>query len=111
MGLSVSPDIYQEKMSAIFLDMENIICFIDDIALITNGSFENHLNKLDEILQRLKENNLQVNGESPPFVQLKPSSLDLYLPDKESNLKSKRLKQLSRLLHQKQSNKSAPSLA
>jgi hypothetical protein len=51
MGLSVSPDIYQEKMSAIFLDMENIICFIDDIALITNGSFENHLNKLDEILQ------------------------------------------------------------
>jgi hypothetical protein len=51
MGLSVSPDIYQEKMSAIFSDMENIICFIDDIALITNGLFENHLNKLDEILQ------------------------------------------------------------
>jgi hypothetical protein len=51
MGLSVSPDIYQEKMSAIFSDMENVICFIDDIALITNGSFENHLNKLDEILQ------------------------------------------------------------
>jgi hypothetical protein len=36
MGLSVSPNIYQEKMSAIFfLDMENVICFIDDIALIT----------------------------------------------------------------------------
>jgi hypothetical protein len=51
MGLSVSPDIYQEKMSAIFSDIENVICFIDDIALITNGSFENHLNKLDEILQ------------------------------------------------------------
>jgi hypothetical protein len=51
MGLSVSPNIYQEKMSAIFLDMENVICFNDDTALITNGSFENHLNKLDEILQ------------------------------------------------------------
>jgi hypothetical protein len=51
MGLSISPDIYQEKMSAIFSDMENVICFIDDIALITNGSFENHLNQLDEILQ------------------------------------------------------------
>jgi hypothetical protein len=48
---------------------------------------------------------------SPPFVQLKRSSLDLYLPDKESNLKSKRSKQLSRSLHWKQSNKSAPSLA
>jgi hypothetical protein len=35
-------DIFQEKMSTIFSDMENIICFIDDIAPITNGSFENH---------------------------------------------------------------------
>jgi hypothetical protein len=51
MGLSVSPDIYQEKMSAIFSYMENVICFIDDIALITSGSFENHLTQLDEILQ------------------------------------------------------------
>jgi hypothetical protein len=111
MGLSVSPDIYQVKMSTIVSDMKNIICFIDDIALITNGSFENHLNQLDKILQRLKENNLQVNGNKSSFVQLKLSSLDLYLPDKESNLKSKKLKQLSRLLHQKQSNKSTDSLA
>jgi hypothetical protein len=40
---------------------------------------------------------------SPLFVQLKPSSFDLYLPDKESNLKWKKSKQLSRF--------SAPSLA
>jgi hypothetical protein len=36
MGLSITPDIYQEKMSAIFSDMENVICFIDNIAFITN---------------------------------------------------------------------------
>jgi hypothetical protein len=70
MGLSVSPDIYQEKMSAIFLDMESVICFIDNIALITNRSFENHLNQLDEILQRLKENNLQVNGDKSSFCAI-----------------------------------------
>jgi hypothetical protein len=51
MGLSISPDIYQEKMSFIISDMENVICFIDNIALITNRSFENHLNQLDDILQ------------------------------------------------------------
>jgi hypothetical protein len=51
MGLSVSSDIYQVTISAIFSDMENIICFIDDIALIMNGSFENHLNQFDEIVQ------------------------------------------------------------
>jgi hypothetical protein len=68
MGLSISPDIYQEEISAIISDMENVIsCFVDTIALITNGSFGNHLNQLDEILQRLKENNLQVNGDKSSF--------------------------------------------
>jgi hypothetical protein len=50
-GIICQPQYLSRKMSAIFLEMENVICFIDDIALITNGSFENHLNKLDEILQ------------------------------------------------------------
>jgi hypothetical protein len=31
MGLLVSPNIYQEKMSTIFSDVENVICFNDDI--------------------------------------------------------------------------------
>jgi hypothetical protein len=75
MGLSISPDIYQEKMSAFCCDMENIICVIDDIALITNGSFENHLNQLDEILQRLKETTNKSMATSPPFAQLKLSYL------------------------------------
>jgi hypothetical protein len=75
----LSAQIYQEKMSAIFLDMEIIICFIDDIALITNGSFENHLNKLDEILQRLKENNLQVNGNKSSFCPIEAEFLGFVL--------------------------------
>jgi hypothetical protein len=66
-------------MSAIFSDMENVICFIDDIALITNGSFENHLNKLDEILQRLKENNLQVNGDKSSFCAIEAEFLGFVL--------------------------------
>jgi hypothetical protein len=37
-------------MSAIFSNMENIICFIDDIALIMNRSFENHLKQLDDTI-------------------------------------------------------------
>jgi hypothetical protein len=76
-----------------------------------NRSFENHLNKLDEIFQLLKETTYKSMATSPPFVQLKPSSLDLYLPDKESNRKSKRFKQLSRSLQQRSSNKSTPLLA
>jgi hypothetical protein len=46
MGLSVSPDIYQEKMSALFEDMSEVKVYIDDILLITKGSFMHHLQKL-----------------------------------------------------------------
>jgi hypothetical protein len=59
--------------------MENVICFIDTIALITNGSLENHLNQLDEILQRLKENNLQVNGNKSSFCAIEAEFLGFVL--------------------------------
>jgi hypothetical protein len=59
--------------------MENVICFIDTIALITNGSLENHLNQLDEILQRLKENNLQVNGNKSSFCAIETEFLGFVL--------------------------------
>jgi Reverse transcriptase (RNA-dependent DNA polymerase) len=35
-GLSVSPDIYQEKMSNLFMDMPEVIVYIDDILVIKN---------------------------------------------------------------------------
>jgi Reverse transcriptase (RNA-dependent DNA polymerase) len=79
MGLSVSPDIYQEKMSSLFTDMENVICFIDDIALITNGSFTSHLRQLDAVLQRLNDNNLQVNGVKSSFCAHKAEFLGFVL--------------------------------
>jgi hypothetical protein len=110
MGLSVSLDIYQEKMSAIFSDMENVLCFIDDIALITNGSFENHLNQLDEILQGKKENNLQVNGNKSSFCVIEAEFLGFVLTQQGVKPQVKKSKQLSRWLHRKQSSKSAPSL-
>jgi hypothetical protein len=59
--------------------MENVICFIDDIALITNESFENHLNQLDDILQRLKENNLEINGDKSSFCAIEAEFLGFVL--------------------------------
>jgi hypothetical protein len=79
MGLYVSPNNYQEIMCIIFSGLENIICFIDDIALITNGSFENHLTQLDEILQLLKENNLHVNGDKSSFCAIEAKFLGFVL--------------------------------
>ena len=36
--------------------MENVICFINGIALITNGSFDDHLAQLNTILAHMADN-------------------------------------------------------
>jgi hypothetical protein len=43
MGLACSPDICQEKMSELFIDMTFIIVYQDDILVLPSGSFDDHL--------------------------------------------------------------------
>jgi hypothetical protein len=51
MGLACSPDVYQEKMSEIFIDMISIIVYQDDILVLTSGSFDDHLQQLGNIFK------------------------------------------------------------
>ena len=46
MTLYNSPDIFQEKPNELFNGLENIRTYIDDLLLISNGNFEDHLNKV-----------------------------------------------------------------
>jgi hypothetical protein len=44
MGLCNSPDIFQEKMSTTLMqDLDYVGAYIDDILVVTNESFEDHL--------------------------------------------------------------------
>jgi Reverse transcriptase (RNA-dependent DNA polymerase) len=67
MGLLVSPDIYQEKMSNLFVDMPEVIVYIDDILIITKGSFQGHLKVLEEVIRRLARHRLKVHADKSKF--------------------------------------------
>jgi hypothetical protein len=67
MGLCNSPDIFQEKISEIMGDLEYVRAYIDDILLLSKDTWENHLNKLDLVLQRLGEAGLKVNARKSFF--------------------------------------------
>ena len=43
--------------------------YIDDLLVISNGSYEDHLNKLHEVLRRIKEAGLKVNATKSFFCQ------------------------------------------
>ena len=55
MGVSGSPDIFQEKMSDLIRALHYVRTYIDDLLVISNGTFEDDLSKLDVVLTRLKE--------------------------------------------------------
>ena len=69
MGLCNSPDIFQERMSNLFSDLENVRAYIDDLLNITSGDYNDHLNKLEIIFQRLQKAGLKVNAKKSFFAR------------------------------------------
>ena len=67
MGLCNSPDIFQEKMSELFDGLEFVRTYIDDLLILTKGTFEDHLEKLNRVLYRLQQARLKVNGNKSFF--------------------------------------------
>eukprot|EP00957_Ditylum_brightwellii_P132290 10087349-Ditylum_brightwellii.AAC.1 len=59
MGLANSPDVFQEKMGDSFADLENVRAYIDNLLVLTKGSLEDHLAKLNEVLARLTKAGLK----------------------------------------------------
>ncbi len=69
MGLCNSPDIFQEKMSELMEGLEYVRTYIDDLLVLTKGSFEDHLEKLDRVLARLRQAGLRVNANKSFFAK------------------------------------------
>ena len=53
-GIMHSPDIFQEKMSALIDDFEFVIVYLDDFIIITLGSFDKHSSKAKEVMKQLQ---------------------------------------------------------
>jgi hypothetical protein len=69
MGISGSPDFFQERMTGLMASLEYIRCYIDDLLIITKDSYADHLEKLREVLHRLKTAGLRVNAAKSHFAE------------------------------------------
>ena len=50
MGVKNSPCFAQAVMVSLFKDFQNVECFIDDIAIFTTGTFEEHCNDISKVM-------------------------------------------------------------
>ena len=67
MGLSGAPDIFQEKMSSLADHLEHAQVYLDDLLVLTNGSFDDHLSKLGKVLELLSQEGLKCNADKCSF--------------------------------------------
>ena len=69
MGLCNSPDIFQEKMSDLMQGLEFVRAYLDDLLVLSKGSFAEHLVHLEEVLNRLAASGLKVNASKSFFCR------------------------------------------
>ena len=67
MGLCNSPDIFQEKMSELFISRDTVRVYIDDFLHVTKGSWTEYLSVLEEMFTRLHRAGLKVNASKSCF--------------------------------------------
>ena len=61
MGIKTSPDFAQEIMEEVLRGLDFSEVYLDDIAVFTDGSFEEHCRDVHLVLTRLQENGFTVN--------------------------------------------------
>ena len=67
-GVASAPAMFQRAMDIILQGVEGVICYIDDI-LVTGATDEEHLDRLEEVLKRLKEYGLRAKKSKCFFFQ------------------------------------------
>jgi Reverse transcriptase (RNA-dependent DNA polymerase) len=68
--IAISPDVFQNVMSKLTQDMEYVKTYLDDLLILSNNSFKDHLLKLQMVLARLSTAGMRVNAsKSKSFAE------------------------------------------
>jgi len=67
MGYAGSADIFHAEMINLMEALEYVRAYIDDLLVITRETLEDHLEKLGEVIRRLREAGLKVNAAKSFF--------------------------------------------
>jgi Reverse transcriptase (RNA-dependent DNA polymerase) len=67
MGIKIAPDVFQNVMSKLTQDLEYVKTYLDDLLILTNRSFADHLTKLEMVLARLSTAGMRVNAPKSKF--------------------------------------------
>ena len=96
-GICIDPDIFQELMSALMGNLESVRAYLDNFLVITSGSFEEHLAKVEEIMKQLQSAGLKCNIYNCKFLVPKLEYLRYIITRKGIKLDPKKTKAIINL--------------
>ena len=67
MGMVISGNVFQSKMYNLIGNIKGVKTYINDILCIGEGSFAQHINKLEETFRRFQKTGLKVNAAKCSF--------------------------------------------
>ena len=70
MGINCAPDIFQKKMNGLMSGIEYVRTYLDDLLILSNGNFADHLKKIDTVLNRLNGAGLKVHIKNQLLAHL-----------------------------------------
>ena len=69
MGISIAPDIFQDRICQLFEDLETVKAYMDDLLVVTRGTYEEHLGELEIVMKRLAKTGLKCKIDKCLFGQ------------------------------------------
>jgi hypothetical protein len=67
MGICNAPDTFLETISELMEGLDFIRAYLDDLLILTKENWDDHLHKLETVLQRVATADLKVNAEKSFF--------------------------------------------
>ena len=61
MGASIALNMFKDKMYTLLQSMIHVCVHMDDLVIISNDIFKNHMDVLDDVLLHLKNTRIHVN--------------------------------------------------
>jgi Reverse transcriptase (RNA-dependent DNA polymerase) len=82
MGIKIAPDVFQNVMSKLTQDLDYVKTYLDDLLILTNSSFADHLTKLEMVLARLSTTGMRVNASKSTFFAKEIEYLGYWITQK-----------------------------
>ena len=69
MGISIAPDIFQDCICQLFEDLDTVKAYMDDLLVVTRGTYKEHLQELEIVMERLAQAGLKCKIDKCLFCQ------------------------------------------